>query len=93
MVVEAPIHGGVITVAIGSADLHYHNQSLPPLTPLILDDDSATVTLSGGASHPEGDSGGTTYLYTATLDSGVAGGFIALPTPLSMELDRQQPRW
>ncbi len=41
----------------------------------ILNDDAATVTLSGGGSKLEGDSGAVSYVFTATLDNPVQGGF------------------
>ena len=41
----------------------------------ILNDDSATVTLSGAITVTEGDSGKLTYVYTAELDNAVQGGF------------------
>ena len=60
MLSNAPI-GVVITKAVGVGT--------------IQNDDLATVTLSGGTSQDEGDSGNTSFTFTATLDKAVAGGF------------------
>lgn len=42
---------------------------------VINNDDSATLTLTGGASVPEGNSGTTNQVFTATLSAAVQGGF------------------
>lgn len=46
-----------------------------PQTATIVNDDAATLTLSGGGSTFEGDSGTTARTFTATLDNPVQGGF------------------
>ncbi len=46
----------------------------------ITDDDAATVTLTGGIAKDEGNSGTTSYIFAATLDNPVQGGFTILYT-------------
>lgn len=46
-------------------------------TGTILNDDAAVVTLSGGTAKAEGNSGTVSYLFTATLNNAVQGGFTA----------------
>ena len=41
----------------------------------IVNDDQATLALSGVAAQDEGDSGTTTYTYTATLAADTPAGF------------------
>ncbi|NBB23089.1 hypothetical protein GVN20_27300, partial [Runella sp. CRIBMP] len=41
----------------------------------IQNDDGATLTLSGGTSKAEGNSGTTSFIFTATLNNAVQGGF------------------
>jgi hypothetical protein len=55
--------GGQVNVASGAAS---HVTT-------IIDDDTATVTLSGGIAQAEGHSGTTAYTFTATLDHAVQG--------------------
>lgn len=68
------LHLGTITAsttlqtnAIGTAGT--------PQTATILNDDAATITLSGGGSQNEGNSGTTDYTFTVTVDKAVQGGF------------------
>ncbi len=56
---------GQVRIANGAAGVH---------TTTITDNDTATVTLSGGLAHAEGQSGTTAYTFTATLDHAVQGG-------------------
>jgi hypothetical protein len=44
-------------------------------TGTITNDDAAVVTLSGGVAQNEGNSGTTSYVFTATLNNPVQGGF------------------
>lgn len=44
-------------------------------TGTILNNDNATVTLTGGIAQNEGNSGGTNFVFTAELDNPVQGGF------------------
>jgi hypothetical protein len=46
-------------------------------TGTITNDDAATVTLSGGTSQDEGNAGTTPYVFSATLNNPVQGGFTA----------------
>ncbi len=49
-------------------------------TMTITENDVATVTLSGGTSKVEGNSGTTSYTFTATLNNAVPGGFSVVYT-------------
>ena len=46
-------------------------------TGTIINDDSSELTLSGGTSQGEGNTGTTSYIFTATLSNPVQGGFTA----------------
>ncbi|MEO6759235.1 MAG: Calx-beta domain-containing protein, partial [Saprospiraceae bacterium] len=69
----------VYNVAIGSLNAAGRNVSLGNSsgTGTILNDDNATVTLSGGIAQNEGNSGTTPYVFTATLNNAVQGGLTA----------------
>ncbi|MGB4849840.1 MAG: Calx-beta domain-containing protein, partial [Saprospiraceae bacterium] len=69
----------VFNVAIGTLAAAGRNVSLGTSTGTgtIVNDDSAVLTLSGGTSQPEGNSGTTSYTFTATLNNAVQGGFTA----------------
>jgi hypothetical protein len=60
------------TTAIQLAALSTANS---PQTGTITNDDSAIITLTGGATQLEGHSGATAYTFTATLSAAVQGGF------------------
>ncbi|MEO8351968.1 MAG: Calx-beta domain-containing protein, partial [Chthoniobacteraceae bacterium] len=57
---------GQVRIANGASGMH---------TTTITDNDTATVTLTGGLAQAEGQSGTTAYTFTATLDHAVQGGF------------------
>ncbi|MFN8348455.1 MAG: Calx-beta domain-containing protein, partial [Spirosomataceae bacterium] len=70
----------VFNVSIGTLNASGRNVSFGPTaaTGTILNDDAATVTLSAAATplqHPEGNSGTTDFVFTATLNNPVQGGF------------------
>jgi hypothetical protein len=67
----------VYNVAIGSLSVSGRNVTLGTAsrTGTILNDDAAIVTLSGGIAKNEGNTGTTSYVFTATLDNPVQGGF------------------
>jgi len=67
----------VFNVAIGMMSAGGRNVSLGTSTGTgtILNNDAATVTLSGSVSHPEGNTGTTAFAFTATLNNPVQGGF------------------
>ena len=69
----------VYNVAIGSlaASGRNVNPGISTRTGTIINDDAAVVTLSGGIAQNEGNTGTTSYLFTATLDNPVQGGFTA----------------
>ncbi|MEO6759948.1 MAG: Calx-beta domain-containing protein, partial [Saprospiraceae bacterium] len=46
-------------------------------TGTIINDDNATVTLSGGTTKNEGNTGTTPYVFTLTLNAAIPGGFTA----------------
>ena len=67
----------VFNFAIGTLAASDRNVSLDTSTgtSTILNDDAATVTLTGGITQNEGNSGTTNYVFTATLNNPVQGGF------------------
>ncbi len=69
----------VYNVAIGSLNAAGRNVSLGTSTGTgtILNDDNSTVTLSGGISQNEGNTGTTAFVFTATLSNAVQGGLTA----------------
>jgi hypothetical protein len=56
-----PVNGGIGGTGIGTGTIN--------------NDDAATVTLTGGIAQSEGNSGTTSYTFTATLNNDVQGGF------------------
>ncbi|MFN8445016.1 MAG: LamG-like jellyroll fold domain-containing protein [Caldilineaceae bacterium] len=62
---------GVITGSAASAIV----VASSPQTVTIDNDDQTAITLSGGITQTEGNSNGVSYRFTATLASGVEGGF------------------
>lgn len=62
MTLSNPVNGGILD---GSG------------TGTITNDDSGTLTLSGGTAQNEGNSGTVSYTFTATLSAAVQGGFTA----------------
>ncbi len=69
----------VYNVAIGTLAASGRNVSLGTTTATgtINNDDAATLTLSGGIAQNEGNTGTTSYIFTATLSAAVQGGFTA----------------
>ncbi len=67
----------VFNVGIGTLAASGRNVTLGTSTGTgtITNDDAATVTLSGGIAQNEGNSGTTSYTFTATLNNAVQGGF------------------
>jgi hypothetical protein len=67
----------VYNVTIGSLAASGRNVNLgtSTRTGTIINDDAAVVTLSGGIAQNEGNTGTTAYLFTATLNNPVQGGF------------------
>ena len=67
----------IYNVAIGSLSASGRNVSLGTSTGTgtINNDDAATLSLSGGIAQNEGNSGTTSYNFTATLNNAVQGGF------------------
>lgn len=63
------------TVALGATSNGAVTTAGTPQQGGISNDDSATVTLSGGTTQAEGDSGTTSFTFTATLDNAVDSGF------------------
>ncbi len=59
----------------GSGEAVWAEAALTSYGTFALAESGARVTLSGGAAQDEGDSGNTTYTFTATLDVAVSGGF------------------
>ena len=69
----------VFNVLIGTLAASGRNVTLGTTTGTgtIVNDDAATVTLTGGISQNEGNAGTTAYTFTATLNAAVQGGFTA----------------
>lgn len=67
----------VFDVSIGTLEADGRNVTLgtSARTGTILNNDNATVTLTGGIAQNEGNSGGTNFVFTAELDNPVQGGF------------------
>ena len=67
----------VYAISIGSLNASMRNVLLGNIngTGTIINDDAATVTLTGGGSANEGNSGTTPRIFTATLNNAVQGGF------------------
>ncbi|MCC7505904.1 MAG: T9SS type A sorting domain-containing protein, partial [Saprospiraceae bacterium] len=67
----------VYNVAIGTLNASGRNVTLGTSagTGTITNDDAATVTLAGGTTQNEGNSGTISYTFTATLNNPVQGGF------------------
>ena len=67
------------TASLGTLAASGRNVSLgtASATGNIIDNDNATVTLSGGVSVSEGNAGTTLVNFTATLNNAVQGGFMA----------------
>ena len=69
----------VYNVALGSLNASGRNVTLGTSagTGTIVNDDAATVTLSGGISQNEGNTANTNFTFTATLNNPVQGGLTA----------------